>query len=371
MCILERNFIIYPDGYREPHERLLHCPLGTPNSPCNRTEVVDLPHDEYALLPEAPPAPQPRYQVGEPRAPRRQPQIETVRYRKKVPDGLKVVWDFHIPFTSCSKKPRPKQRELIVVKKVPNHRPSRSPPIIHQPPPPPMAPLPAPVPPPPPPPPHGPIHGPPWIEERVPRTVEPRELAEERERRGIVERIAMEERVKRVRAEQDAENLRRQRDHERKRKSDLKRDKRHLEEEVRERAASVERERLRSAHVRARAQSRERVIRRVAEDRGRANAEAQERVRHRAEALRRLEEVEERRRAEEVAAAAAAARLRDEERDRLARLRVQRIPRRPRHQPIVHHYEPGSFEDRGDRFIYDAIIEREMREAEANRGWFR
>ena len=373
MCVIESYFIIYPDGRRGPYERLRRCPRGTPSTPCNQTETVQVLQDEYALPPEAPPPPpQPRYQVIEPRAARRLPEPETVKYRRKTSDGLKAVWGINLPFLSCNKKSKPVDRELVVVKRGRKSRAKQSPPVIH-PPPPPMAP-----PLPPPPPPNFRPDGPPRVLERFPRLVVGEdEFIQERERRQRAERIALAEQEARIRAQEGAEKYRQQRDREKKRNSKLERDKRRREQEQQERASSAERERRRKAEDRARAESQERVRRRTAEavrrreSEERALVESRNRARQLAEAVRLREDDErawlERIRLEEEEEAA---RIR-EERQRITRRLEQRIPREPRHLPEVHHYDRGSFEDRGDRVINNAIRAEERRQAEADAGWFR
>lgn len=374
MCVIENYFIVYPDGRREPHERLHWCQHGTQGTPCNQTEIVHLLQDEYALLPEAPPPPQPRYQVIEPRAARRPPEAETVKYRRQTSDGLKAVWEINIPFLSWNKKSKPVERELVVVKRGRKSRAKQSPPIIH-PPPPPMVPLP---PPPPPPPPPFHLGGLPRVEERFPRPVVGEdEFIQEREQRKRAERMALAEQEARIRAQEDAEKVRRQRDREKKRNSNLERDKRHREQEQQERAASAERERRRKAEDRARAESQERFRRRAAEavrrreSKERALVESRNRARHLAEAVRLREDAErawlERIRLEEEEEAA---RTR-EERQRITWRLAQRIPREPRHLPELHHYVRGSFEERGNRVINNAIRAEERRQAEADAGWFR
>lgn len=394
MCVIQRYFVIYPDGHREPRQRLCWCPRGTPNCPCNQTEIVDLFEDEIALPPEAPPAPQPRYQVIEPRAVRGQPQPETLRYRKKTSDGLKAVWDIHIPFTSWNKKSKPQERKIVVRERERNRRPDSLPPVIH--PSPPMAALP-------PPPPLPPIRGPPMMAGPLPRpAVEQNELALEREGRRRAERIAREEHDARIRAQKDADKVRRQRDREKKRNDNLERNKKRLEQERRDCAASAERQRRRNAEERARAESRERARRvveavRRQEEEQIARAEIREQGRRRAEeALRRQEEdriaradlrerarlwaVEAvRRREEERVLQERAWRLEEEgaarveeERERIARRVQQMIPREPRHPLIIYQFRRGSFEARGDRVIDTAIINaEERRQAEEHAGWFR
>lgn len=369
MCVIQRYFVVYPDGHREPRQRLCWCPRGTPNCPCNQTEIVDLFEDEIAVPPEAPPAPQPRYQVIEPRAVRRQPQPEAVRYRKKPADGLKAVWDIHIPFTSWNKKSKPQERKIVNRERERIPRPGPRPAIIHPPPP---------RPPPPPPPPLLPSRRPPIMLEPFPcPAVEQNGLAQERERRRRAERIAREEQEARIRAQKEADKVRRQRDREKKRNSNLERDRNRLEQERRDRATSAKRQRRRNDEERARAESRERARRAVEAVRRQqeeqiAHAESRERARLRAvEAIRRREEervlLERAWRQEEQEAA----RL-EEERERIARRVQQMIPREPRHLPVIHQFGRGSFEARGDRVIDNAIINaEERRQAEGRDGWFR
>ncbi|KAL9038001.1 MAG: hypothetical protein Q9214_005457, partial [Letrouitia sp. 1 TL-2023] len=162
---------------------------------------------------------------------------------------------------------------------------------------------------------------------------------------------------------------------------------RRLNEELREsedrnrldRIEAEERERRRRRRER---EERERVATAIVARRLRQEARqeaerdrfAQERIdrdnerRWRAEERRRREESEERR-------------LNQEERERLERLHWLRIPRAPRHRPVVG-YSPrvsfeeqarASFEDRRDRILNDDIRAEQMRQAERREpsGWIR
>ena len=361
MCVVERYFIVYPNGHREPKEQLRFCPRGTPNYPCNHTEVIDLPEDIYAPLPEAPPAPRPQYQVIEPRAVRRQPQQDTVKHRSTTSDGLKLIWGIRIPFTSGKRKSTPQETGLTVVRRARHSRREPIPPVIHQPPPPMGPPLMGPLPMRGPPPPgHGGFRP---IPRPAPLEIE---LLQEQELRRRAERVAQAEREARVRAqhdahkvEKDAKKMRKQRNREKMRNNDLERENRHLEQDRRDREASAERERRRKAADRAHAE--------------RARAESRERARFRlSEAVRHREEEEERawletiRRDEEEEAA----RFR-EERARLERRRQQGIPREPRHPAQIHQHGRVSFEERGARVIENAIRAEDRRQAEADAVWLR
>ncbi|KAL9603470.1 MAG: hypothetical protein Q9219_001157 [cf. Caloplaca sp. 3 TL-2023] len=388
MCIIERNHRIHPNGFREPIQRLRHCQFGTAITPCNDTRIVNVVDELVNPGPETPPPPhyrtiEPRT-TSEPRSPNR-----NSKPKKKI-DDLKVVFDFHIPFTSRDKKKKKKKDP----KKSPRPEEGRSQPAMPtydarprgtwQPSPPRWYPPPG-MPPVPPPPPQSPICGctsgeatppitvysfssensspsplSPIREHRRPRArslslnrqhEEQKLIKQEQERRERAERIALAENEARLRAEREAEQVRKERDRERRRNEDLRarEQRRQMEaaEMERRRRSQEERDRLTQAMV---ARRRNEEI-----DRRRA-AEALEREQRR-EAQRRRED-----------------RIRQwriqEDRERLERQRMARIPPAPRHVAELHHHihhhgrdsfenqARDAFEEHGDQVLNEAIRAR-------------
>ncbi|KAL8927461.1 MAG: hypothetical protein Q9208_002266 [Pyrenodesmia sp. 3 TL-2023] len=333
-------------------------------------------------------APAPHQQIIEPRFADRQRSPNRKKKSKKL-DDLKLVFDFHIPFTSRKKDkkakkpkkdPRPDDRMGRPVyqeyntavppepRPLPPHMGYRGPG---------MHPMP---PPPPPPPPQGPRiiqpRGPvtPPITVRTdsstnssPSPLSPtrehhrrvrslslsqyeerKQVTREWERRQHAERVAQAERAARLQAGREAERIREERDHERRRNDALRAE--------RERQRLIEEERGRRAQAIVARRDREELERR-------RDAEALERDRR--EAARRLREEDERFR---------------EERDRQERRRAARIPRQPRHAAAIHHHHHHHhdghdgfeqearvhYEDRGAAVINDAI---RARQAEPDRNY--
>lgn len=398
MCIIERFHLIHPNGFREPRQRLRHCQFGTPITPCNNTRVVNV-VDEVLHPAQNAPSP-PRVQVIEPRATDHQRSPERKKKPKKFVDDLKVVFDFHIPFTSRPKKPKTKHKKdskketkkdqrmaqpgfpgyfarplephplppQVVypsprIYPQPSPSPLRNPSVVHT---------------------GGQVTPPitvysfsstdsspspisPVREHRRqrPRSVsfdrhseERNRVVQEQLRRERAERIALEENAARLRAERDASRVREERDRERRHNEELR-----AREEQRQFEAA-ERERRRRSQEERERQAQALVARRRREDADRRLAiEAQERELHR-EAMRRREEEERQWRIQE-------------ERDRLERQRVLRIPRAPRHVAELHHHhhhypERDSFErlardnleQRGDQVLNEAVRRARFRDAD-------
>ncbi|KAL8704632.1 MAG: hypothetical protein Q9201_002218 [Fulgogasparrea decipioides] len=324
----------------------------------------------------------PQFHVIEPPPARRQ---DKKQKPKKVYDGLKLVFDFHIPFTSHNKKKNTKSKKEHRRDEgmdrpgtprnvaVPSQLQYPAPPIGHQ-----SSGM-APVPPPPPPnrpPIIQPTHVTPPVsihsnstnsspslmapirEHRRPRArslsltrqyEERKQAAWERERREHAERVAIAENERRVRAEREAEQVRRHNEDLRARERRIVRHRIETAERERRRRSQEEQERLAAAIVARR--------RRQELDRRRADQAMIERQR-RAEARQRREEDERLRRIQE-------------DRDRQQRQRNARIPRGPRHAAVIHHHHHHhhhdrgrasfeqqareDFEQRGDRVINDAM----------------
>jgi len=378
MCVIERFDIIHPSGFREPKEVLHFCRHGTPVNPCNNA-VEEVTEDRFLPSPEAPFAPEPHFRETKPRR-------EETRQPRKFKDGLKLVFDFHIPFTSrrADNKQRTKRPESAGIER------RRS--TVHQVPPQPVHPRsPTRFSPP-----YRPLQGQPGIVQ-VPlqqppemdpyrtrprtQTIRPRQghplnvgvhqytsssspspetpvrehmrqsrrmetelreyenlkrLIRERERREHAERAAREAENARLRAEIDAELVRR----------GAAEDRLRIRHEERRRIESVERTRRR--------QEQENWER----EQARLRQEQEDRERLQAAAI-----LDDRRRARE-------------ENERLERLRRLNIPRGPRHPNIVNQRPHVTFEERGDRVINDAIQAENQRRSwrrapSPDRGWSR
>ncbi|KAL8643783.1 MAG: hypothetical protein Q9226_008125, partial [Calogaya cf. arnoldii] len=211
--------------------------------------------DELVTPGPAAPIPPPQEQVIEPRRPGRGRSPEPKKKSQKAYDDLKVVFDFHIPFTSHRRKKAKKVRK----ESRPDDARGRpitpiyvgAPPGIPHPPPP-MGGYPGPgmIPIPPPPPSRGPagptppitmysvsstdsspspisplrVHHPPRARSlSLKRQYEERkEAMRERERRVYVERVALAEKKARMRAEREAQRLRDERNREWRHNEDLR-----------------------------------------------------------------------------------------------------------------------------------------------------
>ena len=416
MCVIERHYLIHPNGAPERKDHLRYCQFGSPFTCCDNTRIESLP-DVRVPWPE--PALGPPYQAEriEPREVPRPSRQEERRRSKKVSDGFKLVWDFHIPFTSKKsdkKKKRPTPRNVFVRRRGSQQRheiQNQMPPEYHVPPPgygPPQqgGPQVVPIP-------HGPQQYAPRAAE--PQVIRPRrdhplnvrihqagdssspspptplrqhqrhhtrtpsetrryeELkrqVRERERRDHVER------QRRDQAERDAHEAdeARQREIEHLRRENielLRAERRRLEQEERQRNREQERRRME-------VQDEERRQRRIRRDeQRRLESEQQERRRRQQEDDETEQARQRQERADRQALQEAAARdrirrdqqrrdrrdqmRRDQaERDRIERQRRADIPRGPRHRAEVHHRRGASFEERGDQVIDEAIHRRQF-----------
>lgn len=407
MCTIERFDVVYPNGRRETRERVVNCPRGTRTRPCSQVEVVPLFEDRPATASDQNSVRNPRYHASTPRKsqspgsrPRSKdkPKSPASKHKSKTLfDELAVVFKFWKPFPS--KKPKKKRyfvREEVIQEDtrpaIVHHYPraptppprmprrGRSPNIV------PIAPR------------HETSSPPPRSRERErrhrrrhhpspivvqvlqsseeddspspptpardhhrkSRSISPRSKREteqkyirDKERRSYAERVATEENEARKRAARIARIA----EFDRLEKERIKRER--LEYEEMKRIESVERARKRQQqeeYERTQAKRRQQL-----EDLERLNAAARAQQRQEESDRRRQEERE---------------RHRLEEEERLARARRANIPRRPRHQPAVHHQhqqqQRESMEDRGERFIREAIRQDNLRqferEAAANAG---
>ncbi|KAI4188713.1 MAG: hypothetical protein L6R41_001952 [Letrouitia leprolyta] len=398
MCIIERFHLIHPNGFREPRQRLRHCQFGTPITPCNNTRAVNVVDEVLGPARNAPSPP--HFQLIEPRTTDRQRSPEHKKKPKKFVDDLKLVFDFHIPFTSRPKKPKAKPRkdpkkdtkkdQKMAQPGFPGYfarplEPQPLPPhMVHHP----QRSYPRPSPPPlrnpsvvhtggqvtPPitvysfsssdssPSPISPVRE---HRRQRPRSVsfdrhseERNRIVQEQLRRERAERKALEENAARLRAERDADRVREERDRERRHNEELR-----AREERRQIEEAAERERRRRSQEQREREAQALVARRRREEEDRRLAiEFQERQLRR-EATRRREEEERQWR-------------RQEEQDRLERQRALRIPRAPRHVAELHHHHHhyperdsferqarDNFEHRGDEVLNEAIRAR-FRDAE-------
>ena len=377
MCVIERFRLIHPDGFPEATQRLRHCQFGTPSAPCNATRVVNAMDEHFNPAPEAP-LPPPQVPIMEPRRAERRRSPERKKKPQKFYDDIKMVFDFHIPFTShgrkTAKKPRKESRpangrDRPITPVYPAAPPKfgNPQPLVGAYPGPGMIPFP------PPPAPRGPAAPtPPIIVHSIsstdssPSPISPlrehhrprarslslnrqynkhKEAMRELERRKHVERAA------RLRAEREAQRLRDERDRERRHNEDLRiRAQRRLNDQRRLQIEDADRQRRRQSQ-----EQRERVDAAIRRREAEAIVEVERRV---ADRRRREEEVMQERM--------------QEERDRLTRQRLARIPRGPRHAAVVHHhYERENndfqqrareeFEGRGDWVLNQAFRAEQSR----------
>ncbi|KAL9636161.1 MAG: hypothetical protein Q9204_002361 [Flavoplaca sp. TL-2023a] len=327
--------------------------------------------EHFSPAPEAP-LPPPQVPIIEPRRTEQRRSPERKKKPQKFYDDIKMVFDFHIPFTSHSrkkaKKPRKesrpadaRDRPITPVYPAAPLKFGNPQPLVGAYPGPGMIPIPPPAPP------RGPAAPtPPIIVHSISSTdsspplisplrehhrhrarslslnrryEERKEATRETERRKHVERVAFAENAKRLRAEREAQRLRDEVDRERRHKEDLRiraqrllDDQRRLQIEDADRQRRQSQERVAAAIV-ARRRRRELDRRREAE----AEVEAQRRRRRREE--ERMQE----------------------ERDRLTRQRRARIPRSPRHAAVVHHHHHHLHECENDDFQQRAREEFEGR----------
>ena len=403
MCVIERFNLIHPNGAPERKDYLFPCQFGSPVAPCNNTRIQPLP-DQFVPLPEpAIDGPQHAAPV-EVRTPRRQQ--EETRRLKKFSNGLKLVWDFHIPFTSGKpvKKKRSTSEHGYIRRREsqrlpePQHPihveapivqpmhwpPADRPAIVQLPDRPPQHNMQVPQPQvirprrrhplnvqihhagesssPSPPTPlrerhrHQPRTAPEVQRyEELKRQVREREGRDhtERQRRELAERTAREAVEARRRTESEMERMRRQNE-------ELRRAERRRDREETERQQQEEEERRFQARERRRREHEERRQRRIRHDELRRNELA------RAESRREEQEAIERERARRRQEAADRQSLQEayvrdrlrrdrEERDRIERQRRAGIPHRPRHETEVHHRPHVTFDERGDQVIDGAI----------------
>lgn len=420
MCVIERFNLIHPNGAPERKDYLFHCEFGSPIAPCNNTRIQPLP-DQIVPIPE-PAIDGPRYEAPvEVRTPRRRQ--EETRRLKKFSNDLKLVWDFHIPFTS--RKPVKKKRstsehgfvrrresERLPEAQHPTHvdppvvqpmhwQPADRPAIVQIPdrapqhnmhPPEPQVirprryhPL------------NVQIHhagdssspSPPTRlrehHRHLPRTApevqryeelkrqvrerEGRDHAE-RQRRELAERTAREAVEARRRIESEMERIRHQ--YEELRRADQRR----RDREERERQQQEEEELRFQECERRRQEHEERRQRRIRLGELRRNELAQAEIRREEqevierERARIRQEAEDRQLLQEEIVRDRLRRDRDE-RDRIERQRRAGIPHRPRHETEVHHRPHVSFDERGDQVIDDAIRAENRRRFDnaPGRGW--
>lgn len=397
MCIIERFNLIHPNGAPERKEHFRYCRFGSPHNPCNNTRIDFLP-DTFVPWPDRALGVPHQVEEIEPRVVPKPSRQEEKRRFKRFSNNLKLVWDFHIPFTSAKsdKKNRPAEHVFVRERGSQRRRDVQDPmrPEGHMQPPyygPPLQ--------------GGPVileapdgHQQPIRQNPEPQVIRtrrnhplnlhfhhagdssspspPTPLREhrrhhsltppevqryeelkrevsERERRGHVDRQRCEQAERharkademRLQAEREAERLRRQ-------NLDLKREERRRldREKIR---MSEEWERQRQEHE----EVRERRIR--FEEQRRLESAQQERWRqeqedYEREHARRRQEREDRQRLQEEVVRERMRRDQNE-RDRIERQRRAGIPHRPRHETVLHHRPHMSFEETGDQVIDDAI----------------
>ena len=388
MCTIERYNVVYPDGTSQTRDRVRTCPRGTPTRPCSTAEVVPVFEDQHPAVYGRDPALRPEYHPTTPQGSEGSRSRPNTREKpKSVFDELALTFKFFNPFSSKHSKKSKKKLYLVRKTKKPH---SEVPAIIHHypraptPPPPRMMPRreesPVIVPIEPrrnrrhsSPRPHVPqlrhtrerqqraivvekssseddTPSPPVPARehiRKSRSISPRtrheaekDLMREKEKRHYAERVAKEEEQARKRAIRIAELERLEK-----------------EKAIRERIEYKEKKRLESAGRARRRQERE--------ESQRAQAQRRQELED-LEALNAAERLARRQREQERRQREVDQRHRQEEEDRLARARRANIPRRPRHEPTVHQQSGsnGGMEDRGERFIREAIRQENLRQFE-------
>ena len=414
MCVIERFNLVHPNGAPERKERLQYCPFGSPTAPCDNARIDYLPD---AFVPWPQPALGEPHQVEEkdPRAAPRPSRQEETRRFKKFSNDLKLVFDFHIPFTSrkTNKKNRPGSERVFVRRRESQKLQDTQPPMRPEP-------LAQPTG-------YGrPIHGEPAIvhvpdgpqrhalHNAEPQVIRPRRrhplnvqihhagdssspsppipLREHRRhhsrtpsevqryeelKRQIRERERRDhiERQRREQAERDARQAERETERLRRQNIELMREeRRRLHREERQNA--LEQERRREEQHRIQYQEQRRLESTRQERRRRQEMAGYER-----EQARLQQEWEDRQIMQEAAVRermhSDRMRRNQNERDRLDRQRRAGIPLRPRHETELHHRPHVSFEERGTQVIDDAIRAEDRRRFEGRapapptRGWSR
>ncbi len=392
MCTIERFDIVYPDGRRVPRERLVNCPRGTPSRPCSNVEVRPMFDDRPATASDVNPSNRQSFHASTPggsEGSRSRPGHRTKPVHKF--EGLAISFKFWNPFKSKARKPKPKTYRVYERPRSPEVRPAIIHPLPRAPTPPPMmprrgrSPVIVPI---------SPNRGhrspsprsqdrprsrsrerkprprkrreprivllhqsssseedktpsPPQaarVHQRKSRSISPKskyeaekKLMRDREQREYAMRVAKQEQEAQRRAARVAEF---------ERLEGARKRRERIEYDERKRIESVERARRRQQQEESeRAQARrlqelEDIARLNAADRARQRQDELDRQRQEERGLYRLEEAQ-----------------------RLRRARRADIPRQARHQPAVH-YEGESMEDRGERFIREAIRQENLRQFE-------
>jgi len=368
MCVIERFNIIHPNGFREPKTFLNYCRHGTPVNPCSHA-VEEVTEDRFLPLPEAPFAPEPLFREVEPRR-------KESRKPRKFKDGLKLVFDFHIPFTSrrTNEKEKTKRPQSALIRRRRSTEHQGFPqPVYPQPPTwlsPPFRPL------------RGepgvmqvPLQPPPEME---PYRTRPRtQTLRPRQRHPLNVEVHQQisssspspETPVREHVRQNRRTETQLREYENLKRLIREREKReHAERAAREAdnakvraeiAAELVRREAAEGRLRIRHQERRRI---ESAERTRRRQEQEDWEREQAR-LRQDQEDQERLQAAAILEGRRRAR---EENERLQRLRRLNIPRDPRHPNTVNQRPHVTFEERGDRVINDAI-----RAANRRRSWQR
>ena len=384
MCTIERYNVVYPDGRRETRERVLNCPRGTRSRPCSNVEIRPFFEDRPATATDRNANDESQHVPTSRGSGSSQPRSEQRYKSKTLFDELAAVFKFWKPLKS--KKPQKKKYFVREVRPQEVRQQENTPAVVR---PVPRAPTPPPIMPrreqspnyvgiapraerqsyhsepqkrqtrsrrrhqqpaivvqesseergsPSPPTPARDHH-------RKSRSLSPRgkhdaerKAARDKEKRLSAERIAKAENDARKRAARVAEYERLEK--ERKRREQI-------EYEERKRIESAERARIRQQreeYERAQARRRQEL----------EDIQCLEAAARAHQAFRRQQEQARRRRDEEN-------RHRLEEQERIARARRANIPRQPRHTPAVHH-GGETMEDRGERFIREAIRQENLRQ---------
>lgn len=377
MCRIEIFDVIYPNGARERREQLVNCcARGTPHRPCREAQYVNTYQERPASVAELRAvAAGPRTDTITPRGSERSASRPGSNEKEKgVAGGIATVFK-KWKRSSWGKSGKANGTKMAFVRPASRERGPRLPIVDY--------PLPANPPPRAPSPPRRQQE--PVMPQIIPiRPSCERERAQDQTRgrrreqeRGTRRRRSPQQIIVHQSSseEESASPPTHAREHRRVRslspKSRYEMEKREMHrEEVRRQYEKMAAQKQREAHRKA---ERHAEIQRL-ETQDRIEFEERKRIESAERARRRREredwESEQARRRQELAdsqrIAATRARERQlreqEEQDRFERLRRAKIPRRPRNPPVVHY--PENMEDRGERYIRDAIREANLRQFE-------
>jgi len=385
MCVIAVYHVIFPNGYRERRERLRNCSFGTPSRACRDVRYENHVDDRLATQADIIAAAEPRSDVDGPRI-RSDYRVERPKKPKTAFDNLKIGFKIWNPFSSrrivVEKAPKKRLtlersrsdgKSRVVAREDPRSRSPRLPP-----PRPFMSPR---MPPPPPPPPRSQS---PVIIERTPRNEHlpqgfdqrgrgsrrrPPRVVEIHQSNDSDESASPPGRQHGGSGSQSTSSASRyeaekalQREKERRQHAEHVAREEHTAHRRAVRAAEEERRRNDELERVAREQRRIRN-----EQRLRLESSARERARREREDWERRDWARRRQEAEDIEALRRIRHLREEQAEAERRARAHRAARlRQARHPNADRYDPDDFDERGERFIREAIRLENMRRFNRN-----